>query len=104
MSEPQEPKTGTEPSPSDRPNHPYGLLEAGPDLLRLRDAERMDWIVDNYCSVGGGNGFEVKFWIPLDTECLRSGIDFCIANAVTAAKPLGNPAVPVPCESLPEAE
>lgn len=46
-----------------------------------KDVQRMDWIIDNYTGTGGGNGFEVRVWIPVDTECVRHGIDEAIRVA-----------------------
>jgi len=40
----------------------------------IADAERMEYIVEHGTSVGGGNGFELKVWIPHDSECIRGAI------------------------------
>ena len=45
-----------------------------------KDAERLDWIIDNASSAGGGNGFTLKVFVPVDCECVRTAIDAAIAD------------------------
>jgi hypothetical protein len=54
-------------------------LQAEVEALR-KDAARLDWIIDNASSAGGGNGFTLKVFIPVDCECVRTAIDTAIAK------------------------
>jgi hypothetical protein len=47
------------------------------DLLEelQRDRDRLDWILDNASIRGGGDGFTIKVFVPVDCECVRTGID-----------------------------
>jgi hypothetical protein len=49
-------------------------LQAEVEALR-KDSARLDWILDNASSAGGGNGFTLKVFIPVDCECVRTAID-----------------------------
>lgn len=75
----------------------FRLVTELPAILRAmqeRDAElgaderRMNWIIDKCFQSGGGHGFTV--FVPVDTECLRDGIDL----AMNTATPPQAPAVP----------
>lgn len=48
-----------------------------------QEEERMDWIIENSVSFGGGNGSEytVKFFVPVDLEDLRGAITDAIRNS-----------------------
>jgi hypothetical protein len=50
------------------------------DLLEelQRDRDRLDWILDNASIRGGGDGFTIKVFVPVDCECARTGIDLVI--------------------------
>jgi hypothetical protein len=52
-------------------------LKSQVEALR-KDAERLDWIIDNASSRGGGNGFTLKVFVPVDCECVRTAIDAAI--------------------------
>jgi hypothetical protein len=54
-------------------------LQAEVEELR-KDSARLDWIIDNASSAGGGNGFTLKVFIPVDCECVRTAIDTAIAK------------------------
>jgi hypothetical protein len=43
-----------------------------------KDTDRLDWIIDNASSAGGGNGFTLKVFVPFDCECVRTAIDAAI--------------------------
>ena len=43
------------------------------------DERRMDWIIDNCTTYGGGHGFELRVFVPVDSECIRGAIDAAIA-------------------------
>jgi hypothetical protein len=45
-----------------------------------KDAERLDWIIDNASSREGGNGFTLQVFVPVDCECVRTAIDTAIAK------------------------
>ena len=47
-------------------------------LAAKKDAERLDWIIDNASSAGGGDGFTLKVFVPVDCECVRTAIDTVI--------------------------
>jgi len=51
-----------------------------------RDAERLDWIIDNCTTSGGGNGFDLRVWIPHDSECVRGAIDAARQSAPESCK------------------
>jgi hypothetical protein len=40
----------------------------------VTDEDILDWIIDNHTGHGGGNGFEIKVWVPVDSEDIRDGI------------------------------
>jgi hypothetical protein len=48
------------------------------------DSARLDWIIDNASSRGGGNGFTLQVFIPVDCECVRTAIDTAIAKNTQA--------------------
>jgi hypothetical protein len=54
-------------------------LQAEVEALR-KDAERLDWIIENASSRGGGNGFTLQVFVPVDCECVRTAIDTAIAK------------------------
>lgn len=39
------------------------------------DTARMDWIIDNCKTHGGGDGFMLNVWVGHDSECVRHAID-----------------------------
>jgi hypothetical protein len=45
------------------------------------EKERLDWIIDNCTRNGGGNGFELKIFVPVDSECIRGAIDEVLSRA-----------------------
>lgn len=47
------------------------------------DTARLDWLIENATIEGGGNGFELKVWIPFDSECVRNAIDHAIGKPIT---------------------
>jgi hypothetical protein len=59
--------------------HRLRELESQVEALR-KDSARLDWIIDNASSAGGGNGFTLKVFIPADCECVRTAIDTAIAK------------------------
>jgi hypothetical protein len=44
-----------------------------------KDTAIVDWIVEHATSHGGGNGFELRVFVPHDSECIRDGILTAIA-------------------------
>jgi hypothetical protein len=67
--------------------------EAGPEafLALIAEVERLrarfEYIEDNATTSGGGNGFEVRFFVPVDDEDIGCGIDAAIAAHSKAGKP-----------------
>jgi prefoldin subunit 5 len=57
-------------------------LQAEVEELR-KDSARLDWIIDNASSAGGGNGFTLKVFIPVDCECVRTAIDAAITKDIS---------------------
>jgi hypothetical protein len=57
-------------------------LQAEVEALR-KDSARLDWIIDNASSAGGGNGFTLKVFIPVDCECVRTAIDAAITKDIS---------------------
>lgn len=43
-----------------------------------KDKDRLDWILDNASTRGGGDGFTIKVFVPVDCECVRTGIDLAM--------------------------
>jgi hypothetical protein len=54
------------------------------------DAERWRYIEDHASACGGGEGFEIKCWVPVDCEDMGCGVDAAIALKSTAPKLAGN--------------
>lgn len=48
-----------------------------------KDAKRLDWIIDNASIKGGGNGFTLSVFVPIDCECVKTAIDAAIAGEAT---------------------
>lgn len=48
------------------------------------DAEILEWIIDNASSTGGGNGFTLKVFVPVDCECARTAMATAIAEGKQA--------------------
>jgi hypothetical protein len=57
--------------------------QAEVEALR-KDAARLDWIIDNASSRGGGSGFTLQVFVPVDCECVRTAIDAAIAKDTQA--------------------
>jgi hypothetical protein len=51
----------------------WSTIELNRELQRDRD--RLDWMLDNASIRGGGDGFTIKVFVPMDCECVRTGID-----------------------------
>ena len=64
---------------------PASVLELIAEVERLR--ARFEYIEGNATTNGGGHGFEVKFFVPVDCEDIGRGIDAAIGAHTKAGKP-----------------